>query len=539
MWVQLFRLSSNQYEGSTVAYINIKLSSIVSTFLFISCSAMADGDMEYIEKKEEILTAKVAPVVKEKRTLNGNMTLNYNVIPGDVDNIHDLFSEGVFYGRLRSNTFYWEWKDTSPENRLSNIADKNMGMGGSLIYKSASLNHFNFTIGYYGSLNPTFWRPDKIDAGLSRAGKDTFSRYKVKTTGEYGIHTFAQGYVEYNNGTVEIKGGRQFFESVFTKSNDTKMIPNSFDGVSAAVKIAFHTKVRVAWFAAQKLRDHENSHDVITFKDANGERWNNNDDAAGHKGLTYDKFVNEGKDPDHDLYLVDFISTYIKNLKFAASYLQVPGVMKDAVLEAHYKILIPDSGWAVRPGIRYFLQMDDGGGKIAADTNFLGKPATSNGYDAGVVNSLDSSLFNVRLDLLMPDTKGFFRLGYSNVADKADIIAPWRAFPTGGFTRAMAQYNWVANTETFMIRAVYKFNMTWKASIRYAIEDYDDNKDYVLSDANVVHIDTWTNISKNLQMRMRYGHADADKHTKKIHHPDEYKIDWSYDEFRLEFNYLF
>ena len=68
-----------------------------------------------------------------------------------------------------------------------------MGMGGSIIYKSASLNHFSFTMGYYGSLNPEFWRPDDADAGKSKAGKDTFSRYKVKKTGHYGLGAIRSG----------------------------------------------------------------------------------------------------------------------------------------------------------------------------------------------------------------------------------------------------------------------------------------------------------------------------------------------------------
>ncbi len=512
--------------------VNVKSVKIIafSTTLLIADTALI--------AENEIIPAKpLSPTVKAnelKRTLNANMTLKYNVLPDTVDNLVDLFSKGIFYGRLRTNTFYWNWKAPSANNN----ANKNMGLGGSLIYKSALLNSFSFTLGYYGSMNPDFYRPDKADAKFSKSGKDTFSRYKVKTGGGYGMHALGQGYLEYNNGTIDIKGGRQLFESVFTKSNDTKMIPNTFDGISGSIKIATKTKMRIAWFGAQKLRDHENSHDVITYKDSNGENWNNNDDAASHRGLSHDNFVNAGKDPNHNMYLADFNSKYIKNLNFTASYLQIPGVLKDAVLEAHYKVPVSNSGWVVRPGIRYFIQMDDGGGNIAGDTNILGKPATSNGYTSGVANSLDSSLFNARLDILMPDKKGFFRLGYSKVADKADIVAPWRGFPTGGFTRAMAQYNWVANTKTFMARAVYTLNSTWKASIRYAIQDFDDHKDYVLSDSRVINIDTWTNFSKDFQMKMRYGHVDADDNTAMIHTGGT-KVDWSYDEFRLEFNYLF
>ena len=508
----------------------IKLGLVTATLLMGSPALMAGGDIvpaaEPVPAKEDVV----------KRTLNGNMTLNYHVLPGEVDNIHDLFSEGIFYGRLRSNSFYWSWDNTSPENGLSNAADKNMGMGGSLIYKSAALSGFSFTLGYYGSLNPEFWRPDGDDAGRSKSGKDTFSRYKVKTGGGYGMHALGQGYLEYNNGTIDVKAGRQLFESVFTKSNDTKMIPNTFDGVSAAIKVAPKTKMRVAWFGAQKLRDHEDSHDVITFKDSDGESWGNNDDAGKHKGLKYDNFVNAGEDPNHDMYLADITTKYIENLKLTGSYLQIPGVVKDFVIEAHYKFPLTDSGWAIRPGIRHFMQFDDGGGAIAGDTNAPGGSLI--GYKPSVNGSLDTSLFNARLDVLMPDKKGFFRLGYSKVADEADIIAPWRGFPTGGFTRAMAQYNWFSNTETFMARAVYKFNPTWKASIRYAIQDFDDNKQ-VFSDSNVIHIDTWTNITPDLQMRMRYGHVVADDNTLEPGSLTEYKTDWSYDEFRLEFNYMF
>jgi len=102
----------------------------------------------------------------------------------------------------------------------------------------------------------------------------------------------------------------------------------------------------------------------------------------------------------------------------------------------------------------------------------------------------------------------------------------------------MAQYNWFSNTETIMIRAVYKFNPTWKASIRYAVQDFDDSKN-VPADSNVIHIDTWTNITPDLQMRMRYGKVMADNNILKPGSTTSYKTDWSYDEFRLEFNYMF
>jgi predicted porin len=134
--------------------------------------------------------------------------------------------------------------------------------------------------------------------------------------------------------------------------------------------------------------------------------------------------------------------------------------------------------------------------------------------------------------MMMPEKKGFFRLGYSQIEDKADIVAPWRGFPTGGFTRAMAQYNWYANTKTYMARVAYKFTPEFDVSLRYAIQDFDDDKANVQADSNVWHLDTVYKLTPNFYVKGRIGLVDAD--------PDNTgKADVSYNEYRLEFNYLF
>ncbi|WP_309494831.1 hypothetical protein [Sulfurovum sp.] len=514
----------------------IKISIAAATLLSMGTSAIAGGDIAPVEP---VVVAKAKSDVK--RSLKGNMVVVDKIVPGSVDSIREMFSEGIFYGRLRSNTFYWDW-GTEVDGKTKD--NKNMGVGGSLIYKSAVLNGFSGTIGYYGSLNPEFFRMDDDEVGFAKAGKDTFSRHKVASTGAYGMHVLGQAYLEYNNGTVDVKAGRQMFESVFTASNDTKMIPNTFDGVSVSAKVGSKTKARVAWFGKQKLRDHENAHDMITFNSADTtdlyRKWDNNDDAGVHKGLNYDAFGLAGEDANHDMFLADIKTKAVKNLDFTLSALTVPGVVTDIVAEGHYRFNL-DNGWAVRPGVRYFHQMDDGGGEVAGITgtalNLTGKAATGYSNSVTTGNSLDSSLFAGRLDLEMPNKKGFFRLGYSKVADEADIVAPWRGFPTGGFTRAMAQYNWYANTETYMARAVYKFNSTWKASLRYAIQDFDDAKTNVQADSTIWHLDTWTNITKRLQMRTRIGIVQADDDI--ITTGGGTKADVSYNEYRLEFNYLF
>jgi hypothetical protein len=60
------------------------------------------------------------------------MVINYNKLPSSVDTISDLFLEGIFYGRLRTNMFVWNWKkENYPDGKL--MDDKAMGVGGSFI----------------------------------------------------------------------------------------------------------------------------------------------------------------------------------------------------------------------------------------------------------------------------------------------------------------------------------------------------------------------------------------------------------------------
>jgi len=461
-----------------------------------------------------------------KIVIKNSMNLIYNETPSSVNSISDMFEDGIFYGRFRSNSFYWNWKNEIDSKTKDH---KSMGIGGSLIYKSARYSGFSTTLGLYTSQNPDFFRMDRDDIKFAKAAKDTFSRYDIKKGGHYGMSLLAQAYIDYRYNKTNLIIGRQLFHSLFTKSNDTKMVPNTFDGITISNRDLSKTTLRFAYFKAQKLRDHTSSHDVITFQDSSGESWNNNDDSAVHKGLSYSNFKLAGKNTDHALIILDAKNRSIQNIDITLSYLALHGVIQDIATELHYKIPL-SSGWAIRPGFRYFIQLDDGGGAVAGNTNLKGKSLV--GYSSGVEGSLDSNLFAIRVDALMPDKRGFFRFGYSDVADKADIVAPWRGFPTGGFTRAMGQYNWYANTKTYLLRAVYKFNSKFSTSLRYAIQDFDDDKINVQADSTVWHLDSVTKLTPKLQMKTRVGIVSSDI-------GNSSKLDLSYKEYRLEFNYLF
>lgn len=483
-----------------------------------------------------LATVSYADEAKPKRTLKNNVMEVYNVKPGKAESLTSMFADGVLYGRLRSNWFQWDWTEDSSKN------NKAFAVGGSLIYKTASLYGVSATAGLYYADSPfTGMRMDDAAIGNTKAGKDTFSRYNVMTTGDWSMASLAQAYIQYDISKTSVKIGRQIFESFLTKSNDTKMIPNTFQGYSVETKDIPDTRLRGAYFTKQKLRDHTTFHDVVTFKDASGNSWNNNDDAGVHKGLTYANFVAAGADVNHALVVADAQNKSVKNLQLDLTYGLVPDVVSSVTAEANYKIAL-GGDYTLTPGVRYMMQMDEGGGAIGGASLRGGLAGWTPG-DAtkGYADptSLDGSLLAARM--VVKNGPGKFQIGYSDVSDDADILAMWRGFVTGGYTRAMAQYNWFANTKTWDVEAFYDFGKAklvpgFRMMARYAMQDFDETKQAAgnQADSNVIHIDMWKKFKAipNFEAKVRLGFISADD---RVAGGDKD----SYNEYRFELNYLF
>ena len=65
-----------------------------------------------------LLTMPAHAIKAEKLTLKNNMTVIYEKLPPNADSIKEAFSEGMLYGRLRMNTFYWDWDKEDYETEL-------------------------------------------------------------------------------------------------------------------------------------------------------------------------------------------------------------------------------------------------------------------------------------------------------------------------------------------------------------------------------------------------------------------------------------
>jgi len=464
------------------------------------------------------------PVIKHK--LKYNMTLQYIKKPKKVKDLKDFLSEGIFYGRVRMNNFLYDKGSVGEDYYIA-------GLGGSLIYKTAYFHGFSATIGAYTSQN--IGDREQRLANKYRGGKDVLNRYNVATSNKYGLNALALAYGEYKIDKEQIRIGHFPLETLLLKTNDTKMIPNTFEGIYFKTRSFPKTTLKAAYITKQKLRDHTHFHHVLAYGDDSSDpysKWTQNDDSGMHQGLTVSKLVN--RDIKDRLFVLDALNSNIDNTTLKASYTMVPDLLSSLILESQYRFEFDDL--SVIPSIRYMQQFDNGAGSIG------GANLKNNTTAYKHPESLNAALIAGRIDIL----KGVasLRLGYSKVEDQGDIVAPWRGFPTAGYSRAMGQTNWYANTQTYMIRADYDFSKAevmhgLRGVMRYAVSDFDDNKPGVQADSNILSFDLikhYESIPK-LYTKLRTAFVKGDTQT--IAKDNSKKADPSYNEVRLEINYLF
>ena len=465
------------------------------------------------------------PIIKQK--LNCNMTVKYIKKPKQIDSMEDFLDNGIFYGRIRLNNFLFDTGDVGEDHYIA-------GLGGSLIYKSAFFNGFSFTSGLYTSQN--FGETKRELAGAYKGGKDVLNRYDVATNDDYGLTTMAQIYGEYKTRKTQIKVGRFPLETFLLKSNDTKMIPNTFEGLYFKSRVIPKTSFQVAYITKQKLRDKRSFHHVLAYGDNADDpysKWRENDDSGMHRGLTLSK-LNE-KNIDDNIILLEVKNQSIENTILTANYTAVPELLSSFTVEGKHKILVSED-FRVIPSLRYMQQFDDGAGEIA------GANLKNNTVAYTDPNSLSASLVAGRIDFVYDESS--IRLGYTKIEDDGDIVAPWRGLPTAGYSRAMGQTNWYANTESYMIRADYDFSKTGmveglRGMMRYTVNDFDDEKAGVQADNTVLTFDLikrFENIP-NLSAKLRTAFVNSNGDT--IAQDGSIKPDSSYNEVRLEMNYLF
>ena len=431
-----------------------------------------------------------------KHNVRCNMQHNFYELPEEVTNIEDMFSQGVYYGRVRFNSFGYKWGEelNLPDGRALRKDHAIAAVGGSLLYKTGSLHGFSLFAGVYGSQAAGTLKDNS--GYLYKAGKGALNREDL-LDGKSSILSFAEGYIEYKYKDTFLKAGRQIFESYLTRSNDTKMIPNTFEGFTLHSNAVKNTTLSLAYFGKQKLRDHSDFHHVLAFGydgDDISSAFSQNDDSAMHIGLLLSKL--EAKGIEDRLLVAEVKHTDIANLILTANH----------------------GAGAI------------GGANLKTLTTGYNNP-----------ESLDTEMYAARIDVVQDAFK--LRFGMTHIADKGDILAPWRGFPTSGFTRAMAQYNWYANTKSYMVQLDYETEFYFVEDVkiisRFVVQDFDDSKEGVQADSNVFTFDIAKRFDElHMIFKTRYAHVIGESGD--VVFEDGFsKLNPSYDEIRFEINYLF
>lgn len=310
------------------------------------------------------------------------------------------------------------------------------------------------------------------------------------------------------------------------------MIPNTFEGITLHSNEVKNLDFSLAYFTKQKLRDHSTFHHLFAYGyDGRTLRsaFSENDDSTMHRGILLSELEKRGiKDR---LLLTEVRHTAIDNLMLLANYTAVPELISSVMMQADYRFGL--GLWSIIPGLRYMRQFDQGAGAIGG--------ANLQTVTVGYKNpdSLDSEMFAARVDVVQDAFK--LRFALTDIADKGDIIAPWRGFPTAGFTRSMAQSNWYANTKSYMVQLDYEFDFVEDLKIlsRYVIQDFDDHKMGVQADSNVFTFDLAKRFEDlHMIFKTRYAHVRG-KEGDIVFEDGFTKLNPSYDEVRFEINYLF
>lgn len=460
-----------------------------------------------------LLTSNVlmADMITYKSILKDNNSLFYKNTPLFAKNMNEVFLKGFFMGRLRTNLF----EQITSDGESMGV----MGTGAAITYRTARLNNFYLTgeIGYSDTLLKTF---NNSDVSKIKSGKDVFSRNKVGQTGDYSMYSIPELNVTYKNGPYEIKYGMQGVNNAFMAENNTKMIKNSFLGTKVSYK-GSQNLIDMYYLQSQKLRDHESYHDGIFYDGYEG-----NDDSGMHRGLN----GSNGMSKNNEILVAEYLNKSIPNTQIKFSNLLVTDILNASIADIDY--VMSFKSFNLIPGFRYYHQKDLGAGVIGG-ASISGMKGLEGYTD---IDSVESSMYAGRVQLVFESGKLIF--GYSKVDDKADLISPWRGFPTKGYTRSMAQLNWYANTETYMVQYKAKLADYGIAIFDYSKINFDetkvDNKGKPLADASVFHVDYIYNHifgMKNLQLKTRYSFMDYEKNIN--------QLDRTYQDIRTELNFLF
>ena len=473
-----------------------------------------------------------------KLSLATALILGTAVFAQAADDLASAFKEGKLEGRIRINSINTDWNKNSDwdKNGLKPDGDsKGMAVGGSLIYQTAPLYGISAGAGFYTTQSLGVFTDDAADVGNSTnnttkgdkatTGADLFARGPgAKGSWGDGYSVLAQSYLQYEFEKSKIKGGRFLMTNPWINPNDTKMIPIAVEGASFVSNDIKNTTIQLDYAEAIKERGMTyfgNMADTGDTPDAIKNYYRTHYTATGLAD-----YAKGGNAPG--VAIVGVTNKSINALELQAWFMEWQDIVNQGRIEANYAL--PAGDVILSFGARYMQQWDTGAGDIikpkdgSGDYNDKGVTNTSpTGTSATAVslkgdnnNKVDTNLYAVRVAATYGPAK--LMLAYSHTDKGGDIIAPWRGFPTDGYTRSMTQTDWNANTSAYKVQLDYDLNryisgMTTVLS--YSFYDRDPSKIgyasqtdryYGNGDTNQYNADVIYKVPavKNLELKARY-----------------------------------
>lgn len=343
------------------------------------------------------------------------------------DDIFSAIKESKFSGSLRVKYFHTDWEDESKNtgvcpNSAPECKDaKGLSFGGGLSMKTAPLYNISAKVSFWTVTG--FGWTDKSDGYTATTSQDLF---KNNAYGQ-GYSVLAESYLEYNDKTNMVRIGRTEYNSRFFDSNDTKMIPATFEGLFVKSNIIKDTQIEFNYLTKMKQR-RDTEFGKLT-------------DTIDTPVAIKNHYKNSNNPPD--LMVLGIKNNSIKGLELQLYGMHWWNIVNQIMAEGNYMFKTGELSHTI--GMRGYLQYDDGAGKII-------KPKGNKLGDDD--NKIDSWLYAVRYILGYKDFK--FLVAYSQTSKDGDIIAPFRGFPTGDYTRSMTQTDWNAGTKSYKIGVDYK-----------------------------------------------------------------------------------
>lgn len=381
--------------------------------------------------------------------------------------VASAFKEGKLDGRIRMHYMYTDW---DKNGEMYGIDSQGLAVGGSLIYQTAPLYGVSVGAGFYTTQNP-FGLTEKNSNSKNATVSDLFSRGPGPATDfSKGYSVLAQAYVQYDLSKSTAKVGRYLLTNPFVSPNDTKFIPIAVQGASVAVKEIPNTAFMVDYLTGIKERGMDSFYNMANTGDTP-------DAIKNYYHTTYSSSTaGYGQKDAPNVSVVGVKNTSVKGLELQGWVMNWPDIVRQYMAEANYGMKFGDFGLSF--GGRFMKQSDQGAGDII-------KPMSGSTYSttAGVKfkgdtdDKVDTYMYAVRAVSSYKAAK--LLLAYSHTDKGGDLLAPWRAFPTDGYTRSMTQTDWNANTKAYKAQLDYNFDSLMKgvsALVSYSYYDRDPNR---------------------------------------------------------------